>query len=83
MLWRNEEFVSFIIKQIQPIFSAWNNLSEAEIAAITVGALMALLFIIAITVLIIYCIRKRKSHDLPYTQRYGSRPPTQSERTTF
>ncbi|XP_060822052.1 uncharacterized protein LOC132910400 [Bombus pascuorum] len=63
--------------------TAWNNLSEAEIAAITVGALMALLFIIAITVLIIYCIRKRKSHDLPYTQRYGSRPPTQSERTTF
>ncbi|XP_050584880.1 uncharacterized protein LOC126919550 isoform X2 [Bombus affinis] len=63
--------------------TAWNNLSEAEIAAITVGALIALLFIIAITVLIIYCIRKRKSHDLPYTQRYGSRPPTQSERTTF
>ncbi|XP_017761892.1 PREDICTED: uncharacterized protein LOC108552027 isoform X2 [Eufriesea mexicana] len=63
--------------------SAWNNLSEAEIAAITVGALLAFLFIVLVIILIIYCIRRRKSHDLPYTQRYGSRPPTQSERTNF
>lgn len=65
------------------ILSAWNNLSEAEIAAITTGALLALLLIVLIVILIIYCVRKRKSHDLPYTQRYGSRPPTQSERTNF
>ncbi|XP_026301971.1 uncharacterized protein LOC100576425 isoform X2 [Apis mellifera] len=63
--------------------TAWNNLSEAEIAAITTGALLALLLIVLIVILIIYCVRKRKSHDLPYTQRYGSRPPTQSERTNF
>ncbi|KAK1136507.1 hypothetical protein K0M31_001057 [Melipona bicolor] len=63
--------------------TAWNNLSEAQIAAITMGALLALLFLIVIIVSIIYCIQRRKSHDFPYTQRYGSRPPTQSERTNF
>ncbi|CAK9806749.1 hypothetical protein ANTQUA_LOCUS4993 [Anthophora quadrimaculata] len=63
--------------------TAWNNLSEAEIAAITVGALFILLLIILVIVIIVYYIRKRKSHDLPYTQRYGSRPPSQSERTNF
>ncbi|CAD1481294.1 unnamed protein product, partial [Heterotrigona itama] len=61
----------------------WNNLSEAQIAAITMGALLALLLLIVIIVSIIYCIQKRKSHDFPYTQRYGSRPPTQPERTNF
>lgn len=61
--------------------TAWNNLSEAEIAAITVGALLALLLIVLIVILIVYCVRRRKSHDLPYTQRYGStRTPAQSER---
>ncbi|XP_015437906.1 PREDICTED: uncharacterized protein LOC107193045 [Dufourea novaeangliae] len=63
--------------------TAWNNLSEAQIAAITVGALLLLLLIILIIILIIYCVRRRKSLDLPYTQRYGSRPPAQSERTSF
>ncbi|KOX76152.1 hypothetical protein WN51_11892 [Melipona quadrifasciata] len=63
--------------------TAWNNLSEAQIAAITMGALLALLFLIVIIVSIIYCIQRRKSHDFPYTQRYGSRPPTQPERTNF
>ncbi|XP_031837406.1 uncharacterized protein LOC116429086 isoform X1 [Nomia melanderi] len=61
----------------------WNNLSEAQIAAIAVGALLALLLIIFIIILIIYCIRRRKSLDLPYTQRYGSRPPVNTEGTTF
>ena len=63
--------------------TAWNNLSEAEIAAITVGALLAILLIIVIVILVIYCVRTRKSHDLPYTQRYGSRSPAQAERTSF
>ncbi|KAF3423387.1 hypothetical protein E2986_13524, partial [Frieseomelitta varia] len=61
--------------------TAWNNLSEAQIAAITMGALLALLLLIVIIVSIIYCIQRRKSHDFPYTQRYGSRPSTQPERT--
>ncbi|XP_043490012.1 uncharacterized protein LOC122516345 [Polistes fuscatus] len=63
--------------------TAWDNLSEGEIAAITVGALLILLLIILIIVLIIFCVRKRKSHDLPYTQRYGSRTPARAERTSF
>ncbi|XP_076634247.1 uncharacterized protein LOC143348182 isoform X2 [Colletes latitarsis] len=63
--------------------TAWNNLSEAEIAAITVGVLLAICLIIFIIILIIYCIRRRKSLDLPYTQRYGSRPPAHAERTSF
>ncbi|XP_012139226.2 uncharacterized protein LOC105662339 [Megachile rotundata] len=63
--------------------TAWDNLSEAEIAAITVGILLALLFIILIILLIVYCFRRKKSHDLPYTQRYGSRPPASAERTNF
>ncbi|XP_034196372.2 uncharacterized protein LOC117611954 [Osmia lignaria lignaria] len=63
--------------------TAWNNLSEAEIAAITVGALLALLLIILIIIIIIYCFRRKKSLDLPYTQRYGSRPPASAERTNF
>ncbi|XP_076751502.1 uncharacterized protein LOC143423805 [Xylocopa sonorina] len=63
--------------------TAWNNLSEAEIATITVGTLFVLLLIVLVVILIAYCVRRRKSHDLPYTQRYGSRPPAQSERTNF
>ncbi|KAI4495383.1 hypothetical protein M0802_008773 [Mischocyttarus mexicanus] len=63
--------------------TAWDNLSEGEIAAITVGALLILLIIILIIVLIIYCVRKKKSHDLPYTQRYGSGTPARAERTSF
>ncbi|XP_043664467.1 uncharacterized protein LOC122627447 [Vespula pensylvanica] len=63
--------------------TAWDNLSEGEIAAIIVGALLILLLIILIIVLIVFCVRKRKSHDLPYTQRYGSRTPARAERTSF
>ncbi|XP_054005183.1 uncharacterized protein LOC128890574 [Hylaeus anthracinus] len=63
--------------------TVWNNLSEAEIASITVGVLLALFIIILIIISIIYCIRRRKSLNLPYTQRYGSRPPAQAERTSF
>ncbi|KAL2716186.1 uncharacterized protein V1478_013862 [Vespula squamosa] len=63
--------------------TAWDNLSEAEIAAITVGALLILLLIILIIVLIVFCVRKKKSHDLPYTQRYGSRTQARAERTSF
>ncbi|XP_076658891.1 uncharacterized protein LOC143362528 [Halictus rubicundus] len=61
----------------------WNNLSEAQVAAISVGALLIVLFIILIIVLIICCVRRRKSLDLPYSQRYGSRPPAQAERTNL
>ncbi|XP_015173906.1 PREDICTED: uncharacterized protein LOC107065092 [Polistes dominula] len=64
--------------------TVWDNLSEGEIAAIIVGALLILLIIILIIILIIFCVRKRKSHDLPYTQRYGSRTtPARAERTSF
>ncbi|XP_014616442.1 PREDICTED: uncharacterized protein LOC106793766 [Polistes canadensis] len=63
--------------------TVWDNLSQGEIAAITVGALLILLLLILIIVLIIVCVRKRKSHDLPYTQRYGSRTPARAERTSF
>nr|XP_033341534.1 uncharacterized protein LOC117229261 [Megalopta genalis] len=61
----------------------WNNLTEAQVAAISMGALLALLLIILIIILIICCIRRRKSLDLPYSQRYGSRPPGQAERTNL
>ncbi|XP_076245835.1 uncharacterized protein LOC143186202 [Calliopsis andreniformis] len=63
--------------------TVWNNLSEAQIAAISVGALLGILLIILIVILIIYCFRSKKSHDLPYTQRYGSRSPPRAERTSF
>ncbi|XP_078047654.1 uncharacterized protein LOC144475533 [Augochlora pura] len=61
----------------------WNNLTEAQVAAISMGALLILLLIILIIILIICCIRRRKSLDLPYSQRYGSRPPAQAERTNL
>ncbi|XP_046749912.1 uncharacterized protein LOC124413408 [Diprion similis] len=64
--------------------TAWDNLSESQIAAIVLGALLLLLIIVAIVLVIICCIRRRKkSQDLPYTQRYGSRPPARAERTSF
>lgn len=65
------------------IFIAWDNLSQGEIAAIVLGALLLLFLIIFLIIAIVYCVRKRSSHDLPYTQRYGSRPPARSERTSF
>ncbi|XP_014485040.1 PREDICTED: uncharacterized protein LOC106749772 isoform X3 [Dinoponera quadriceps] len=61
----------------------WDNLSQGEIAAIVVGALFLLFLLILLIVAIVYCVRKRNGHDLPYTQRYGSRPPARSERTSF
>ncbi|KAF7404947.1 hypothetical protein HZH66_003853 [Vespula vulgaris] len=39
--------------------TAWDNLSEGEIAAITVGALLILLLIILIIVLIVFCTNAR------------------------
>lgn len=63
--------------------NAWDNLSQGEIAAVVLGALMLLLLIILLVVAIIYCVRKKNSHDLPYTQRYGSRQPARAERTSF
>ncbi|CAL1673937.1 unnamed protein product [Lasius platythorax] len=63
--------------------TAWDNLSQGEIAAIVLGALLLLFLIIFLIIAIVYCVRKRSSHDLPYTQRYGSRPPARSERTSF
>ncbi|XP_071626964.1 uncharacterized protein [Temnothorax longispinosus] len=62
----------------------WDNLEQGEIAAIVLGALLLLFLIILLVIAIVYCVRKRNSHDLPYTQRYGSRqPPARSERTSF
>lgn len=62
----------------------WDNLSQGEIAAIVLGALFLLILLILLVVAIVYCFRKRNSHDLPYTQRYGSRqPPARAERTSF
>lgn len=63
--------------------TAWDNLSQGEIAAIVLGALFLLFLLILLVVAIVYCVRKRSSHDLPYTQRYGSRQPPRSERTSF
>ncbi|RLU26053.1 hypothetical protein DMN91_002216, partial [Ooceraea biroi] len=63
--------------------NAWDNLEQGEIAAITLGALLLLLLLILLIIAIVFCVRKRSSHDLPYTQRYGSRPPARSERTSF
>ncbi|XP_066595637.1 uncharacterized protein [Prorops nasuta] len=64
--------------------TAWDNLMEGEIAAVVVGALLILLLIILIVLIILYCVRTNKSHDLPYTQRYGSRPPaSRTEGTNF
>ncbi|XP_032672396.1 uncharacterized protein LOC116844660 isoform X2 [Odontomachus brunneus] len=61
----------------------WDNLSQGEIAAVVVGALFLLLLLILLIIAIVYCVRKKNSHDLPYTQRYGSRQPPRSERTSF
>ncbi|XP_043268620.1 uncharacterized protein [Venturia canescens] len=55
--------------------TAWDNLSPGEIAAIVLGCLLILLLLICLIALIICCIRRRKSHDLSYSQRYGSRSP--------
>ncbi|XP_029673060.1 uncharacterized protein LOC115241436 [Formica exsecta] len=63
--------------------TAWDNLSQGEIAAIVLGVLLLLFLIILLIIAIVYCVSKRSSHDLPYTQRYGSRPPVRSERTSF
>ncbi|XP_029179227.1 uncharacterized protein LOC114946743 isoform X2 [Nylanderia fulva] len=63
--------------------TVWDNLSQGEIAAIVLGALLLLFLIIILIIAIIYCVRRRNSHDMPYTQRYGSRPPARSERTSF
>ncbi|XP_011068988.1 PREDICTED: uncharacterized protein LOC105154895 isoform X1 [Acromyrmex echinatior] len=64
--------------------TAWDNLSQGEIAAVVLGALLLLLLIVCVIIAIVYCVRKRNSHDLPYTQRYGSRSkPARAERTSF
>ncbi|XP_020283230.1 uncharacterized protein LOC109854502 isoform X2 [Pseudomyrmex gracilis] len=63
----------------------WDNLSQGEIAAISVGALLLLLLLILLIIGIIYCVRRRSSHDLSYSQRYGGSRPRESrpERTSF
>ncbi|XP_018313581.1 uncharacterized protein [Mycetomoellerius zeteki] len=64
--------------------TAWDNLSQGEIAAVVLGALLLLLLIVCVIIAIVYCVRKRNSHDLPYTKRYGSRSqPARTERTSF
>ncbi|XP_012230485.1 uncharacterized protein [Linepithema humile] len=60
--------------------TAWDNLSQGEIAAITLGALLLLILLILLIVAIVYCVRRRSSHELP---RYSSRQPIRSERTSF
>ncbi|XP_011505685.1 PREDICTED: uncharacterized protein LOC105368376 [Ceratosolen solmsi marchali] len=57
----------------------WNNLMDGEIAAITVGVLFVILLTILLILLILYCSYQRKSHDLTYSQRYGSRTAPRSE----
>ena len=64
--------------------TAWDNLSQGEIAAVVLGALLLLLLIVCVIIAIVYCVRKKSSHDLPYTQRYGSRSKSaRAERTSF
>lgn len=63
--------------------TAWDNLSTGQIAAISLGVLLLLLLLVVIVIAIVYCVRRRNSHDLPYTQRYGSRQPPRSQRTSF
>ncbi|XP_011878705.1 PREDICTED: uncharacterized protein LOC105567991 isoform X2 [Vollenhovia emeryi] len=64
--------------------NAWDNLSQGEIAAIVLGALFLLFLLILLVVAIVFCVRKRNSHDLPYSQRYGTaRQPARAERTSF
>ncbi|XP_024940609.1 uncharacterized protein LOC107267520 isoform X2 [Cephus cinctus] len=63
--------------------TVWTNLTQGEIAAIVLGILILLLLIILVVLIVIYFIRKRKSLDLPYTQRYGSRTAPKPERTSF
>ncbi|KAL6446330.1 hypothetical protein ACFW04_001137 [Cataglyphis niger] len=63
--------------------TAWDNLSQGEIAAIVLGSLLLMFFIIFLIIAIVYCVSRRNSHDLSYTQRYGTRPPARSERTSF
>ncbi|XP_008214637.1 uncharacterized protein LOC103317710 [Nasonia vitripennis] len=56
----------------------WYNLTEGEIAAVVVGVLFIILLIILIVISILYCTNRRSSHDLPYSQRYGSRSAPRS-----
>jgi hypothetical protein len=55
---------------------------EGEIAAIVVGVLFILIVIILIVLSTLYCSYQkkiRKSHDLTYSQRYGSRSTPRTE----
>uniref|UniRef100_A0A0C9QIX7 PERK1_1 protein n=1 Tax=Fopius arisanus TaxID=64838 RepID=A0A0C9QIX7_9HYME len=65
--------------------TAWDNLSTGEIVAIVLGSLFLLLIIILLILLCIHCIRKRRSADISYSQRYGSRggPSSRAEGTNF
>jgi len=63
--------------------TTWDNLSQGEIAAIVLGVLFLLFLLVLLIVAIVYCVRKRSNHDLSYTQRYSSRQPARSERTSF
>ncbi|XP_058803771.1 uncharacterized protein LOC131671401 [Phymastichus coffea] len=58
----------------------WYNLMEGEVAAIVIGTLFIILLITLIVLSILYCVNQRKSHNLPYSQRYGSRSaPSRTE----
>ncbi|XP_015113408.1 uncharacterized protein LOC107038689 [Diachasma alloeum] len=65
--------------------TAWDNLSTGEIVAIVIGSLFLLFIIVLLILLCIYCARKRKSADISYSQRYGSRggPGSRAEGTNF
>ncbi|KAF7993120.1 hypothetical protein HCN44_005901 [Aphidius gifuensis] len=64
----------------------WWNLSAGEITAIVLGFIIIIILIIICVLICVYWYRRRKSADLTYTQRYGSRTtPTNrgTERTSF
>ncbi|XP_023287920.1 uncharacterized protein LOC105700348 [Orussus abietinus] len=61
----------------------WDNLSQGEVAAIVLGALLILLLIILIVLIVLYCARRKESLDLTFTRRYGSRSSPRAEGTNF
>ncbi|KAJ8688660.1 hypothetical protein QAD02_024455 [Eretmocerus hayati] len=50
----------------------WSNLSVSEVVAIILSILLIAALIALIVISIIYCYKRRKSQDLPFSQRYGS-----------
>ncbi|KAJ8664553.1 hypothetical protein QAD02_006215 [Eretmocerus hayati] len=57
----------------------WSNLSVSEVVAIILSILLIAALIALIVISIIYCYKRRKSQDLPFSQRYGSRSSPRTE----